>query len=176
MNDPVDDNQDTLDTLPSKSQRKRESHALVKMGETICQLKTDEIRSLELPDELDEAVQVARKIRSNSGLKRQRQYIGKLLRHADHEQIAIRLNKIKHRHDTNTAAFKRLENWRNRLVEGDRQVLTELLTHYPDLDRQHVHQLARQALRERQKAQAPAAARKLFRYLQQLEDAKVNNG
>ncbi len=155
---------------PSKSQLKRESHQLVKLGEAIAALKKEEIAALELPEELDDAIQTALKIKSNAGLKRQRLYIGKLLRNADHESIEKQVNKIKHRHDTNTATFKRLENWRNKLLEGDNKVLSEIIQRYHDVDRQHIHQLVRSAKQEQAKDKPPASARKLFRYLQELED------
>lgn len=170
MNKPHDDNEEALDELPSKSQLKRESQQLVKIGDAIIQLKPDEIQSLDLPDELAEAITVARKIKSNSGLKRQRLYIGKLLRNTDHEAIEARLNKIIHRHDTNTAAFKRLEAWRDRLIDGDKQVLGEIINACNTVDRQHIHQLTRHAQQELSQGKPPASARKLFRYLQQLQD------
>jgi len=167
-------NNDETDQLPpSKTRLKHEAHQLVKLGEAILKLKKDEIKKLNLPDELDEAIHTALKIKSHSGLKRQRLYIGKLLRNIDHEAIAIQLNKLKHRHDTNTAAFKRLESWRDRLVEGDNQVMSELFGHFPELDRQHIHQLVRHAHQEQKKNKPPASARKLFRYLQSLQDSSL---
>ena len=105
---------------PSKTQLKRESHHLVDVGEEILKLSSEDIRSLQLPDELDEAITTALKIKSRSGLKRQRLYIGKLLRSMDSEEIEARLRKIQHRHDTNTAQFKRLEKWRDSLIENDK--------------------------------------------------------
>jgi len=156
---------------PSKSQLKRDSHKLVKLGEDIAKFKKEEIDALELPDELDEAIRTVIKIKSNAGSKRQRLYIGKLLRNHDHESIAKQVNKIKHRHDTNTAAFKRLEKWRNRLIDGDNSALSDIIEHYQqNVDRQHINQLIRAAKQEQQKEKPPAAARKLFRYLQELED------
>ncbi len=165
----MEDN-DPENLLPSKSQLKRDSQQLVKLGEDILSLKKDEITALELPDELDSAIHTALKIKSNAGLKRQRLYIGKLLRNLDHESISTRVNKIKHRHDTNTAAFKRLENWRNDLITGDNSVLSEIIDHFHDVDRQHINQLVRSARQELSKNKPPSSARKLFRYLQELED------
>ena len=88
---------------PSKSQLKRESHHLIDVGEEILKLSHEDMRSLQLPDELEIAVNTALKIKSRSGLKRQRLYIGKLLRAIDSESIESQLRKIQHRHDTNTA-------------------------------------------------------------------------
>ncbi len=167
----TEDDDDIYDG-PSKSQIKRDCHHLLDLGEEILKLKAEEIRSLELPDELENAVKTALKISSRSGLKRQRQYIGKLLRSLDNEVIEQKIRKIQHRHDTNTAQFKRLEKWRDRLIDNDKDVLNEIISRFPDIDRQHINQLIRAAHQEKTREKAPAAARKLFKYLRDLEDSK----
>jgi ribosome-associated protein len=168
------DNNDNLDPEelydgPSKSQLKRESHHLVDVGEEILKLSSEDIRSLQLPDELGAAIATALKIKSRSGLKRQRLYIGKLLRSMDSETIESQLRKIQHRHDTNTAQFKRLEKWRDSLVDNDKQTLNDVIAHFPDIDRQHINQLIRAAHQEKQRGKTPTASRKLFKYLRDME-------
>lgn len=157
---------------PSKSQLKRDSHHLVDVGEEILKLKAEEIDALDLPAALEEALSTALKIKSRSGLKRQRQYIGKLLRSIDSEHIEAQLKRIQHRHDTNTAQFKRLEKWRDRLIENDKEALNEVISHFPDINRQHINQLVRAAHQEKNNNKTPAAARKLFKYLSKLADEK----
>ncbi len=157
---------------PSKTRLKHEAHQRVKLGEDILQLNQDEIKKLALPDELAEAIQTALKIKSRSGLKRQRLYIGKLLRKLDYDAIEKQINTIKHQHDINTAIFKRLESWRDRLIETDRQVMEEIIDHHPQVDRQHIHQLVRCARLEQEKNKSPACARKLFKYLQSLKESE----
>jgi len=157
---------------PSKSQLKRDSHHLVDVGEEILKLKAEEIHALDLPAALEEAISTALKIKSRSGLKRQRQYIGKLLRSIDSEHIELQLKRIQHRHDTNTAQFKRLEKWRDRLIENDKETLNEVISHFPDIDRQRINQLIRAAHQEKNNNKPPAAARKLFKYLSELADEK----
>lgn len=157
---------------PSKSQVKRECHHLLDVGDMILNLKADDLNSLDLPAELEEAVATALKIKSRSGLKRQRQYIGKLLRNMDSAAIEAQLEKIQHRHDTNTAQFKRLERWRDQLIDNDKDTLNEIISRYPEIDRQHINQLIRAAHQEKKKNKAPAAARKLFKYLRELEESQ----
>jgi ribosome-associated protein len=163
---------ETLYDGPSKSQLKRESHHLTDVGEEILKLSNEDIRSLHLPDELEEAIATALKIKSRSGLKRQRLYIGKLLRSIDSENIENQLRKIQHRHDTNTAHFKRLEKWRDSLIDNDKTTLNEVISRYPEIDRQHINQLIRTAHQEKQRNKTAAASRKLFKYLRELEGAK----
>ena len=157
---------------PSKTQVKRECNHLLDLGEEILKLKTEDLISLELPEELEAAVATAVKIKSRSGLKRQRQYIGKLLRSCDSEAIESQLKKIQHRHDTNTAQFKRLEKWRDNLIDNNKETLNEVITRFPEVDRQHINQLIRAAHQEQQRNKPPAASHKLFKYLRELESSE----
>ena len=154
---------------PSKSQVKRDCEHLVDLGEEILKLKPDEIKTLDLPDELKEAVTTALKIKSRSGLKRQRLYIGKLLRSLDTETIEAQVKKIQHQHDTNTAHFKRLERWRDNLIANDKETLNEIFSRFRYIDRQHINQLIRAAHQEAKQDKSPTASRKLFKYLRELE-------
>ena len=160
---------------PSKSQVKRDCDHLVDLGEEILKLKPDEIKTLDLPDELKEAVTTALKIKSRSGLKRQRLYIGKLLRSLDNEEIEAQVKKVQHQHDTNTAHFKRLERWRDDLIANDKKTLNEVFNHFQHIDRQHINQLIRAAQQENKLEKTPTASRKLFKYLRELESENTDN-
>lgn len=166
----IDDDKSPLSERPNKTRIKRECDHLLDIGDEILKLKPEEIDSLELPTDLEAAVQTALKIKSRSGLKRQRQYIGKLLRNIESDDLESRLRKIQHRHDTNTAQFKRLERWRDDLIENNKATLNEIIEQYPDIDRQHINQLIRRAHQEQKQSKAPASSRKLFKYLRELED------
>ncbi len=166
------DNKEPLYDGPSKSQLKRDSQHMIDVGEEILKLSREDRDSLNMNDELEQAIDTALKIKSRSGLKRQRLYIGKLLRSIDSEGIEVQLRKIQHRHDTNTAHFKRLEKWRDSLIDNDKATLNEVIAHFPDIDRQHINQLIRAAHQEKQQDKSPAASRKLFKYLRELEDDK----
>lgn len=158
------------DDYISKTQRKRQCEHQQDVAERLLQLKKSDIDQLDLPQELCLALEEARRIHSRSALKRQRQYLGKIMRGIDSEQVETQLQELLHRHDTNTAGFRRIEKWRDHLLEGDESVLDEIIERHPDLDRQHVHALVRQARKEQQMDKPPAAARKLFRYLRELEE------
>ena len=75
------------DLKPSKTARKREFLALQKLGEELIALKESDLRQIGLDEDLLEAVLEARKIKSHSALRRQKQYIGKIMRHVDPEPI-----------------------------------------------------------------------------------------
>lgn len=166
------DNEESLYDGPSKSQLKRDSQHMIDVGGEILKLSREDRDSLNMSDELEEAIDTALKIKSRSGLKRQRLYIGKLLRSSDSESVEAQLRKIQHRHDTNTAHFKRLEKWRDSLIDNDKATLNEVIAHFPEIDRQRINQLIRAAHQEKQHNKPPAASRKLFKYLQELEDGR----
>ena len=65
---------------PSKSQRKRDAHALQTLGVQLVALSAAQLARLDLPEALHEAVVAAQRMRSHGARTRQMQYIGKLMR------------------------------------------------------------------------------------------------
>ena len=65
---------------PSKSQRKRDAHALQALGVQLVALSAAQLARLDLPEALHEAVVAAQRMRSHGARTRQMQSIGKLMR------------------------------------------------------------------------------------------------
>jgi len=82
------------DLKPSKSARKREFLALQKLGEELIALKESDLRQIGLGEDLLEAVLDARHIKSHSALRRQKQYIGKIMRRVDPEPIRAAMMRL----------------------------------------------------------------------------------
>ncbi len=82
---------------PSKSARKREHLALQKLGEELITVKRSDLDNLPLDDALREAVRDAREIKAHGALRRQKQYIGKLMRNVDPEPIRAGLQQLRHK-------------------------------------------------------------------------------
>jgi ribosome-associated protein len=168
-NTPFDDDDEEI-IYVSKSQLKRESHALQALGEELVELPAAKLAKIPMPAELAEAVALARKIKARGGRKRQLQYIGKLMRSIDADPIEQALDDLKNAAGREAARFHRLEQWRDRLVaEGD-AALGELLDEFPAADRQHLRQLVRNAQREAKNNKPPKSAREIFRYLRELTE------
>ena len=72
---------------PSRSARKRAAEHLQKLGVRLVSLRTAQLQPLALPEELLEALREARRLRGQSALARQHQYIGRLMRGLDPEPI-----------------------------------------------------------------------------------------
>ena len=65
---------------PSKTQRKRDAHALQTLGIQLVALSAAQLARLDLPETLHEAVLAAQRMRSHGARTRQLQYIGKVMR------------------------------------------------------------------------------------------------
>ena len=158
---------------PSKSQRKRESHALQDLGTELVELSDEQLASVELPENLRDAVLDARKLAGkHEALRRQMQYVGKLMRHIDPEPIRASIDAYKAVSREATARLHLLERWRTRLLEDD-AALTSFMAEYPHADAARVRALLRNAARERAAGQPPKSFRALFQLLN--ETIKAND-
>jgi ribosome-associated protein len=149
---------------PSKSQRKRDMTALQDLGEALVKLGADQLKKVELPDDLREAVLEARRITAHEGRRRQLQYVGKLMRGVDPEPIRRSLADLTGGSRESVELMHRCERWRDRLIDDD-AALTELLGAHPDVDVQPLRALIRAARRERAIAAPLKHARELYRWL-----------
>lgn len=163
-----DDESNDIEEEKSKSQIKREMHDLQELGKELVNLSKEHFSKIELPEELHDAIAEARNIRSHGALKRQLQYIGKRLRSEDAAQVREQLDTIAGHSKQAVATLHHVERWRERLLENGDAALTELLTEFPDVDRQHLRQLVRNAKKELAGNKPPKSARGLFQYLRGL--------
>lgn len=163
---------DAADLPPSKSALKREMHARQALGEALCALSPRELEKIPIADEaLLEAITTARTIRSNSALRRHRQYIGKLMRSIDPEPLQSALEALHATRRDAAAALHELEALRDRLLQEGDSALPAVLERFPGAERQALRQLIRQAQRDTREQRNSGTARKLFRYLRELQEA-----
>jgi len=159
----------------SKSQVKREMLALQSLGERLVGLRPDQVRRIEMPEDLREAVLLAARLRKGEALRRQLQYIGTLMRDADPEPIRKALEEMSCGRAIDMQRFRRIERWRDDLVNGSDEPLDEIVRDYPEADPKWLRQCILNARRERAENQAPRSARALFRYLRDLSEPKPDN-
>lgn len=153
----------------SKSQRKRDVEALQAMGGELVKLSTDRVKKMDLPDDLRAAVLECQRITSHGALRRQMQYIGKVMRNIDVEPIAEQLAEIRGESNVAKARFHEVERWRERLLKDD-GALTEWLTRHPASDAQQLRQLIRNARKEAELGKPPKSSRELFRLLRDVAE------
>lgn len=168
--------EDSDEFIESKSARKRQMHALQRLGEQLVELTPAQLQKLNIQNEsLIEAVQLAQRISHRSGKRRQMQFIGKLMRSADAESIAEALNGI-HEKSRNLKSRERIiEGARDALLARGDHALDEVLSIWPYADRQLLMELTRAATEEQKRKLPPSSARKLFRYLRSLSDESADD-
>ena len=153
---------------PSKSERKRRSDDLQTLGEALIELPDSELDALPLPESLREAVLLARRITKHGGLYRQKQYIGKLMRKIDAEPIRAALEARRQRERAEALRFRRIEQWRDRLLKEGAPAIAQLAAEVPGVDAAALCRLVEQARRERGSDDSTHASRELFRLLRDL--------
>lgn len=154
----------------SRTQLKKEATALQKIGEKLVQLSDEQLRRMDLPARLIDAIGDIRQMTSHGARRRQMQYIGSLMRNVDAAPIEKALLEIEQGEYQRARAFQRLEDWRDRLVNGDGEAMMEILDALPRVDRQRLGQLVRSARKEKRTNKPPKSARNLFRYLRELSE------
>lgn len=141
---------DSLYDRPSKSQVKREMHALHDLGKELVELPNEKLKQLPLSDALYEAIRLAQRTTSREGLRRQVHYVGKLMRHADADAIRVQLSIWQNGSRAETAALHRIEALRDLLLHDD-DALTSFLRDHPSADVQHLRTLIREGRKEAQR-------------------------
>lgn len=152
----------------SRTRLKEEMQDLQRLGESIVKLPLDRINKIEMPEELRDAILLARTLKKHGAMRRQMQYVGTLMRNVDTEPIRCFIDNIKIGSKDESRTFNKLEKWRDDLVNGKDGVMDCVLNELPGVDRQHIRQLVRNAVKEKEKEQPPKASRALFRYLKEL--------
>ena len=156
------------DEPPSKSARKRASDDLQALGEELIELPESEFEALPLPENLRDAVLLARRITAHGGLYRQKQYIGKLMRKIDAEPIRQALQARHDRERVATLRFRRLEHWRDRIVREGQPALEQFAAECGEVNPALMKELTRlteKAHREHAQQLQSVSGRELFRKL-----------
>ena len=163
--EPIDEH--ATGDAPSKSQLKRDAHALQLLGARLIELSHERLEALALPELLREAIAAAQAISAHEGRRRQLQYIGKLMREVDPAPIRAQLAIWDGVSAAEVSRQHALERWRERLL-ADEAALTELAAAHPGCDTQRLRTLVRNARRESAQGKPPRSARELFRLLRAI--------
>jgi len=158
---------------PSKSQLKREMTALQKLGAELIAEPRERVKRVPMPEEVRDAILVCQTIKDHEGRRRQLQYVGKMMRTLEEEEVALirkTIDSWKQPSRAETAAMHALERRRDKLLADD-GALTELRAQYPELDVQQMRTLIRNARREQTENKPPKAYREIFQVLKQLQSA-----
>lgn len=134
----------------SKTDLKRESEQLQKLGEQLLTLREDLFVALALGEKLVEALAEMKRITNFEGRRRQSQYVGKLMRGLEDGQLQAIRDALDAQHGGSAQeamALHEAEKWRDDLIAGD-DALQRWLTRFPDTDTQQLRALVRQARKD----------------------------
>ncbi|MGE4243205.1 ribosome biogenesis factor YjgA [Ramlibacter sp.] len=137
---------------PSRTELKKESEDLQKLGEALLDLRTGLFERLDLPEKLVDALAEVRRITNFEGRRRQMQYVGKLMRGLDEAQLqAIRdaIDEQQGGSAAETLALHEAERWRDDLIARD-EALHDWIAKHPETDVQQLRALIRQARKDTQ--------------------------
>jgi len=153
----------------SKSQVKREMQALRDLGKELVDLPLVSLNKFDFSETLLDSIILAQGLKREA-LRRQLQHIGKQLREEDDAAIRQLLNQISQPQRDEVMAFHEIEQWRDKLLDGDDEAINQAVDRFQEADRQHLRQLVRNARKERQQERPPKSARLLFQYLKELKN------
>lgn len=153
---------------PSKTKQKEVMHELRDLGAELVELSVGQLKRINVPENIFDAVRECQKITAHGARRRQIQYLGKLMRSVDDEPIRAGLALLRGESSAETARLHRLERLRVRLLE-DEAVLAEIAAQWPGVDLQHLRTLRRNALKEKENNKPPKNFRAIFQILQELD-------
>ena len=168
----------------SKTDLKRESDRLQDLGEQLLKLNASLFKKLVDAEHLSEKLVITlnetKSITNFEGRRRQIQFIGKLMRKLDDENIAAIEAAMEEQRKPSaeaTLVLHQAEQWRDQLVADD-DALTRWLTLAPQTDVQQLRTLIRQARKDVQGAkERPGEAQrhgKAFREIFQMVRTTLN--
>ena len=161
QNNPVEEEE----LQPSRTRRKLDDLALQELGEALVAVPAAKLAELDLPERLSDAIMHARGISKFGALRRQMQYIGRLMREeGDAETIRARLDAWNGVSVEETARLHLIERWRLKLLDDDKG-LDALIGEYPRADIQRLRTLIRNIKREKEAEKPPKSFRELFQVL-----------
>jgi ribosome-associated protein len=161
---------DPLREFKSRSQLKREYSELKDLVTQLAILTPGQLRRMPLSERTTEAL-LAAKGMTRTALKRQLGYLQALMaEEEDLEGVRAALNNERQPHVDEVAILHEAERWRDRLLSGGEEEITAVVSRYPEADRVHMRQLARNAKKERTQEKPPRSARLLLRYLRTLPE------
>ena len=143
----------------SRTDLKRESTELQKLGSELLDLRADLLARLGLSEKFQDAIAEAKRITNFEGKRRLMQYIGKMMRKLEPEVLeAVKksLDEQANGSASENLALHQAEVWRDRLI-ADEDAAAQWINSNPGCDTQQLRALIRQA-RKDAKPEKPGAA------------------
>ena len=158
----------------SKTKLKAEADALQVLGVRLVELPKDKLAKLDLPEILFDAIYEAKRLTANGAIRRQKQYIGSLMRDIDTAHIVDQMHRWEGKHTAENAHFHMLERWRDRMIESP-DVVAEWMKLHPHTDSQQLRTLIRNVQREMAANKPPKSTRELFKLIREITETDAKS-
>ena len=134
----------------SRTDQKKESLELQKLGEDLLTLRDSFMSKLDLSEKLKDAVVEAKRITNFEGKRRQMQFIGKQMRLIDETVLAAIRQALGDQlggSASDNLALHQAQLWRDRLIDED-DAFGQWVDQFPATDSQQLRALIRQARKD----------------------------
>jgi ribosome-associated protein len=158
------------DDGPSKTRLKREAEALQSLGEALAEMPREALEPLELPERLLHALEELGRITSHEARRRQRQFIGRLMRDVDPAPLQALVEARARPSREAARLFRITERWRDRLVAEGAAAVPAFMIAYPAADAGELAEAVEAA-----RAGRSGAPKRLFRMIKALVDSGAAN-
>ncbi|HZZ93182.1 MAG TPA: ribosome biogenesis factor YjgA [Usitatibacter sp.] len=152
------------DDFISKTRRKKHMIELQKVGADLVRLSPEQLARIDMPEELREAVLACQRFTKHEAVRRQMQYIGRIMRDLDAGPIMEQLAALHAPSHRQTALFHLAEKWRDELL-SDGDAATRFAQEFPEADPHRLRTLCEKAQAEREADKPPKHYRELFHVL-----------
>jgi len=133
------------DRPPSKSMLKRASHELQDLGKRLLAMPDSRLDDIGMEERLRDALAAYKTTRSFEGKRRQLQYIGKVLRGVEVDPLREAVSSFELGHARDALSLHEAEAWRKRLLDDEKQTLTEWMNEFPQTDLPQLRAMIRNA-------------------------------
>jgi ribosome-associated protein len=163
------------DDFISKSARKRQMTELQVAGAALVKLSREQIERLDIPEALREAVLECKRFNKHEAIRRQMQFIGRIMRKYDAGPIVAQLSAIEAPSKRQTALLHLAERWRGDMM-SDPDAIARFAQEFPAADPERLRDLVSRARKEKEGDRPPKNFRELFHVVNALlqEHARQN--
>lgn len=146
--------EDKLTNEPlSKTRKKEQMNDLQDLGIELVGFGKEKLAKLDLPQNVLEAIKEAQRLTANGAIRRQYQYIGKLMRHGiDAEGLRKKIDYLNGDSVAATRILHLSEHWRDKLLAEDDE-LQKFIVEYGNFDIGELRSLIRLVRKERENQQ-----------------------
>ncbi len=155
------------DDFISKSRRKREMTELQVAGAALVKLSREQIERLDIPEALRDAVLDCKRMTKHEAIRRQMQFIGRIMRDYDAGPIVAQLAVIEAPSKRQTALLHLAERWRGEMM-SDPEAIARFVQEIPGADAHQLRELIAKAKKEKDGDRPPKNFRELFHVLNAL--------